>query len=267
MSGINSIVLVSGGMDSCVTAAIALRDLESNAPGEQARDRAGFLHVNYGQRTAEREHRAFNQIADFYGIRSRMVADIQHLKAIGGSALTDPEIEVPARLVLSADEPQARASSGANVLERISTSEIPVTYVPFRNTHLLAIAVSWAEVVGAERIYIGAVAEDSSGYPDCRAEYYRAFNELIRVGTRPQTRLQVVTPVIDMRKSEIVERGRQLGAPFHLTWSCYQKQDIGCGVCDSCVLRRRAFEQAGFQDPIPYLNTSRWQEPLRAGSG
>ena len=129
---------------------------------------------------------------------------------------------------------------------------IPVTYVPFRNAHFLSVAVSWAEAIGAKAIFIGAVAEDSSGYPDCRPEYYRVFQELVRVGTRPETEIAIVTPVIDMRKHEIVQRGLELGAPLDLTWSCYQFEDAACGVCDSCKLRLRAFAEAGVEDPVLY---------------
>ena len=154
------------------------------------------------------------------------------LCAIGGSALTDPEIEVPER-------------------HSVGTG-IPVTYVPFRNAHFLSVAVSWAEVLGAETIYIGAVEQDSSGYPDCRPTYYKAFNEVIKTGTR-EGRIQIVTPLIGMRKAEIVRIGLELNAPFDLTWSCYSREDSACGACDSCVLRLRAFHEAGATDPIPYL--------------
>ncbi len=251
MGKISSVVLLSGGMDSCVTAAMALRDLQAEAPMKGTH--AAFLHVTYGQRTAARERQAFLDIAAFYSIHDRMVADIEYLRRIGGSALTDTRIEVPiSGLLKSAEE-----SSGPKPTERQGSSRIPVTYVPFRNTHLLAIGVSWAEAIGARQIYIGAVAEDSSGYPDCRPEYYRTFNELIRVGTRPETRLEVVTPLIGMRKPEIVRRGFELVAPLHLTWSCYQNEDIACGTCDSCVLRRRAFRQAEVEDPVPYATDGR----------
>lgn len=216
-----AIVLASGGMDSCVTSAIADVDY-----------RLAMLHVAYGQRTEDRERRAFDAVADFYRAEQRLVCRLDHLKQIGGSSLTDVRIAVE-----SAD------------LER---QDIPSSYVPFRNAHFLSIAVSWGEVLGARKIFIGAVAEDSSGYPDCRPEYYAAFNRVIVAGTKPETKLEIVTPVIHMRKSEIVRRGRELGAPFELTWSCYQGQESACGVCDSCALRLRAFEEAGVEDPIPY---------------
>jgi len=219
-----AVILLSGGMDSCVTAAIAAR---SHA--------LAVLHAGYGQRTERRERQSFEAIADFYGVRERLVARLDHFRQIGGSALTDRSLAVPER------EELPPAAEG-----------IPVTYVPFRNAHFLSIAVSWAEVLGANSVWIGAVAEDSSGYPDCRPEYYRAFQELIRAGTRPETRIEIETPVIRMRKSDIIRRGIELGAPLQLTWSCYQDEQEACGACDSCLLRLRAFHEAGVADPIAY---------------
>jgi 7-cyano-7-deazaguanine synthase len=216
------VVLLSGGMDSCVTAAIANQT-----------HRLALLHASYGQRTEERERRAFDQIADYFGVRERLVVRLDSLSQIGGSALTDSRIAVP----------ENHSLPGAGV---------PITYVPFRNAHFLAAAVSWAEVIGAAAIFIGAVAEDSSGYPDCRPEYYRVFSELVRAGTRPETRIEIVTPVIGMKKSEIVRRGVELRAPLERTWSCYQSEDQACGACDSCRLRLKAFAEAGFPDPIAY---------------
>ena len=203
--------------------------------------RLAMLHIAYGQRTEARELRAFHALADFYQAEHRLVCRLDHLKQIGGSSLTDPAITVE------------RAD-----LER---RDIPTSYVPFRNAHFLSIAVSWGEVLGASKIFIGAVAEDSSGYPDCRPEYYAAFNRVIAVGTKPETQLEIVTPVIQMRKSEIVRRGRELGAPLALTWSCYQAEDAACGVCDSCALRLRAFQEAGLEDPIPYAQRPRYPRP------
>jgi 7-cyano-7-deazaguanine synthase len=220
-----AVVLVSGGMDSCVTAAIARQS-----------HRLAFVHASYGQRTERRERQAFDAMADFYGVEERLVVRLDHFRTIGGSALTDARIAVP------------EGETGAAV----ESGEIPATYVPFRNAHFLSVAVSWAEVIGAGAVFIGAVAEDSSGYPDCRPAYYDIFRQLVRVGTRPETEIAVVTPVIAMRKSEIVRLGRQLGAPLDLTWSCYQCEDSACGACDSCRLRVRAFAEAGMQDPIPY---------------
>ena len=230
-----AIVLASGGMDSCVTTAIAALDF-----------RLAMLHVAYGQRTEARELRAFHAVADHFRAERRLVCRLEHLTQIGGSSLTDPGMQVEA----------------AN-LER---EGIPTSYVPFRNAHFLAIAVSWGEVLEARRIFIGAVAEDSSGYPDCRPEYYAAFNRVIAEGTKPGTRLEIVTPVIHMRKSEIVRRGRELGAPLELTWSCYQGQDVACGVCDSCALRLRAFQEAGVEDPIPYAQRPNYARPAQASS-
>ena len=213
-------VLLSGGMDSCVCAALAVRDHEAAA-----------VHVSYGQRTEERERRAFFAICDRLGIRDRLLVRNEALTAIGGSALTDRNIGVPESHAIGHD--------------------IPVTYVPFRNAHFLSVAVSWAEVMGAGKVYIGAVEQDSSGYPDCRPEYYRAFNQVVKLGTKDGG-IEIVTPLIQMRKAEIVRRGLELGAPFDLTWSCYSREDSACGVCDSCVLRLRAFRDAGSVDPIPY---------------
>jgi len=226
---VDAIVLLSGGMDSCVSAAEALHTY--------GRGRVGLLHASYGQRTGAREQRAFSEIAEFYGVRERLLVRLDYFRAIGGSALTDETSAVPEN-ELGAPGPDGSA--------------IPVTYVPFRNAHFLSVAVSWAEASGAGAIYIGAVAEDSSGYPDCRPEYYEAFQELIRRGTRPETKIEIVTPVIRLKKSEIIRRGVELGAPLQLTWSCYQGEDLACGTCDSCLLRLRAFAEAGVRDPIAY---------------
>jgi 7-cyano-7-deazaguanine synthase len=215
-----AVVLLSGGMDSCVCAALAARSYDAAA-----------VHVSYGQRTEERERRSFLAICERLGIRDKLLIKNEALRAIGGSALTDDAIPVP-----HAD------SLGHG---------IPVTYVPFRNAHFLAVAVSWAEVLGAEKVYIGAVEPDSSGYPDCRPAYYEAFNRVVKAGTR-EGRIVIVTPLIAMHKAEIVRLGLELGAPFDLTWSCYSREDQACGVCDSCVLRLRAFAAAGVKDPIPY---------------
>ena len=216
-------------MDSCVSAAIARE--------RHGASNIALLHAGYGQLTQDRERRAFTEIADFYGVQQRLVVQLDHFRAIGGSALTDKNIVVP--------ENQLDATA-------VHGSSIPVTYVPFRNAHFLSVAVSWAETIGAGAIYIGAVAEDSSGYPDCRPEYYRAFQNVIREGTRPETQIEIVTPVIELKKSEIIRRGVDLGAPLHLTWSCYQSEDAACGACDSCLLRLRAFAEAGVGDPLPY---------------
>jgi 7-cyano-7-deazaguanine synthase len=217
-----AVCLVSGGMDSCVTAAIAATEHAELA----------FLHVSYGQRTEAREQRAFQELAAHYQVTKRLVASLDYLARIGGSSLTDARMPV--------------------ALADLSARVVPTSYVPFRNAHLLAIAASWAEVLGARAIYIGAVAEDSSGYPDCRPEFYAAFQQAIDTGTRPETRVEIKTPVIHLRKAEIIRRGLSLGAPLELTWSCYQAEERACGRCDSCALRLRAFQEAGAVDPIPY---------------
>ena len=217
-----AVCLVSGGMDSCVTAAIA----------NEENDKIAFLHVSYGQRTEARERLAFDNLAGHFNVSKRLAASIEYLKEIGGSSLTDQRIRV----------------SEADLISK----EIPTSYVPFRNSHLLAIATSWAEVIGANRIYIGAVAEDSSGYPDCRPEFYAAFQKAIDAGTKADTNIEIITPIIHLRKSEIIKRGLELGAPLELTWSCYQSEDLACGRCDSCALRLRAFAEAGVADPIKY---------------
>jgi 7-cyano-7-deazaguanine synthase len=219
-----AVILLSGGMDSCVCAALAKRGFDAAA-----------VHISYGQRTQGRERKSFLGICDRLGIKDRLLVRNEALRAIGGSALTDEKIAIPESHTISHD--------------------IPVTYVPFRNAHFLSVAVSWAEVLGAENIYIGAVEQDSSGYPDCRPAYYEAFNRVIRAGTK-EGKIEIVTPLIALRKHEIVRLGLELGAPFDLTWSCYSREDRACGVCDSCVLRLRAFEQAGAKDPIPYLETT-----------
>lgn len=222
-----AIVLVSGGMDSCVTAAIA------NLSYEMA-----FLHVNYGQRTEQRELKAFNDIADYYNVEKRLVTSLPHLSIIGGSSLTDKNLELP------------EANHKRLFMER--KSEIPTSYVPFRNANILSIAISWAEVIGANHVFIGAVEEDSSGYPDCKKEFFRAFDKVIQMGTKPETKIYIETPVINMPKSQIIKKGMELGAPFHLTWSCYRNENSACGICDSCALRLRAFQIAGIEDPLPY---------------
>ena len=218
-----AIVLLSGGLDSCVTTAIA-----------NAKHTIALLHVGYGQRTQTREYNSFRFIARFYNVpETRILAiELDFLRKIGGSSLTDPNMSV--------DKDNTNAG-------------IPTSYVPFRNTHLLSIAVSWAEVIRAEKIYIGAVQQDSPDYPDCRAEYYEAFNRLVEVGTKPTTNIKVVTPLLDMNKAEIVKKGIELAAPLHLTWSCYENNDKACGLCQSCALRLKAFEDAGVEDKIPYM--------------
>ena len=215
-----AVILVSGGMDSCVTAATAIKD------GYQP----AFLHINYGQRTESRELKAFNKIADHYQVEQKLVVNISHLADIGASCLTDESIQVP-----NAD---------------LESDDIPISYVPFRNANILSAATSWAEVLGAKTIYVGAVEEDSSGYPDCRRSFFDAFEQTIDTGTKPETQIKIITPLITLSKKEIVEKGISLNAPLRLTWSCYKNEDVPCGECDSCALRTRGIEQAGIVDPI-----------------
>ena len=216
-----AVVCVSGGMDSAVTAALAARE-----------HRLAFLHANYGQRTEAKELACFRALADHFAADRRLVVDFPGLRQVGGSSLTDPG------LLVREGEPV--------------DGVVPSSYVPFRNAHLLAAAVSWGEVIGARAVFVGAVWEDSSGYPDCRPEFFRAFEEAVRLGTRPETSLRIVTPVISMSKAEIVRQGLALGVPFAVTWSCYQAEETACGACESCRLRLRGFERAGARDPIPY---------------
>ena len=216
-----AVVALSGGMDSCVTAAIANKNFE-----------LALAHINYGQRTEARELKAFNDIADFYEVQKRLVIDYTHLSKIGGSSLTDKKIKVT-----EAD---------------LTNKSIPSSYVPFRNANILSACISWAEVLNASAVFIGAVYEDSSGYPDCRPEFFTAFEKMIDAGTKPSTKIKIETPIINYSKSEIIKKGIELGAPLKLTWSCYQNEDEACGVCDSCALRLRGFQQAGIEDPISY---------------
>jgi 7-cyano-7-deazaguanine synthase len=216
-----AVVLVSGGMDSCVTAALAAQKYN-----------LALLHLNYGQRTEQRELRSFHDIAAFYQVQKQLVVDVSHFALIGGSSLTDRQIPVQ-----QAD---------------LHNTEIPGSYVPFRNANLLAVAVSWAEVIGATRIFIGAVEEDSSGYPDCREQFFKAFNRVISLGTKTRSGIRIVAPLLHNSKKQIVETAAKLKAPLQFTWSCYQNEDQACGVCDSCALRLRGFQQAGVEDPIPY---------------
>lgn len=219
-----AVVLVSGGLDSCVTAAIA----------KDEGFELCFLHINYGQLTEKRELKAFEDIAMHYEVNEKLIADISYLKDIGGSALTDEKIEV---------------EEGS--FDRVG---IPKTYVPFRNGNILSIATAWAETINAKKIFIGAVEEDSSGYPDCRKVFYEAFNNLLKVGINPDNHIEVITPLINLKKKDIVLLGKKLNAPLHLTWSCYKNEDLACGNCDSCFLRLRGFKEANVKDPISYVS-------------
>lgn len=217
-----AVVAVSGGLDSCVTTAIANQDYE-----------LALAHINYGQRTETRELQAFHDIAEFYNVQKKLVIDFTHLTKIGGSSLTDRNIQVSA-----AD---------------LHNKNIPTSYVPFRNANILTACVSWAEVIGAGAIFMGAVEEDSSGYPDCRPSFFSAFENVVHEGTKPSTKIDIITPIIGLKKSEIIQKGLELEAPLHLTWSCYKNEDKACGECDSCALRLRGFQQIGEEDPIPYV--------------
>lgn len=216
-----AVIAVSGGMDSCVTAAIAQKNYQ-----------LAFAHFNYGQRTEKRELKAFNDIADYYNVEKRLVIDFTHFSEIGGSSLTDKKIKV----------------SDAD----LNTKKIPTSYVPFRNANILCACVSWAEVLNAGAVFIGAVYEDSSGYPDCRPPFFKSFEKMVNIGTRPETSIKIKTPIINYTKEEIVFKGIELNAPLHLSWSCYKNSNYACGVCDSCALRLRGFQKAGIKDPVKY---------------
>jgi 7-cyano-7-deazaguanine synthase len=214
-------------MDSCVTAALAATEYQ-----------LAFLHLNYGQKTEKREYRAFEEIATYYDVTQRLVVDMRYFTRLGGSSLTDASIKV----------------SNAN----LNTKDIPTSYVPFRNANMLSIATTWAEIIKANFIFIGAVEEDSSGYPDCRAEFFNAFNRVISEGTKTTTHIEIMIPLINLSKAEIIQKGIDLKAPLQLTWSCYQNEDLACGVCDSCALRLRGFERAGIEDPLEYKKRPRY---------
>lgn len=219
-----AVVLLSGGMDSALCA-IKTRELGYDLAA---------LHLNYGQRTQERELQAFRDLCKYFEIEQKLTVDVSYLSQIGGSSLTDTSIDV----------------QGAD----LSSQEIPNSYVPFRNANILAIATSWAEVINAHALVAGAMEQDSSGYPDCRREFYDSFEETIRLGTKPGSEIKVLTPIIALTKQDIVEQGIKSGLPFDLTWSCYSSSDQACGVCESCALRLRGFANAGLEDPLPYLS-------------
>ncbi len=221
------IVLLSGGMDSLVCAAIAARDC----------DELYFLHLNYGQKTEARELKSFHQLTEFYEPQDTMIVDVSYLKQIGGSSLTDDSIEVK---------------------DYTGDSAVPDSYVPFRNANLVTVAVSWAEVIGAQRIYVGAVEEDSSGYPDCREAFYKALESAVDLGTKDDTKIKLFTPIIHKTKPEIIKLGLELEVPFQYSWSCYKNNELACGVCDSCVLRINSFKKAGVKDPIDYAIEIDW---------
>lgn len=214
-----AIVLVSGGMDSLVTAAIAAT----------REDKLYFLHFSYGQRTETKERWCFEELSRYYNAKAAKVIDYRWLAEIGGSSL------------LIEGAPIKSLKDG-----------IPDSYVPFRNATMLCAAISWAEVIEAQHIYIGAVEEDSSGYPDTREVFFNAMNQVIKYGS-VNNQITIETPVLHKTKKEIVELGLSLNAPFDLSWSCYISADEACGKCPSCLLRLRAFQEARHKDPIPYL--------------
>lgn len=216
-----AVVAVSGGLDSCVTTALASQDYD-----------LALVHINYGQRTESKELEAFHNIADYYQVEKKLVIDFAHFQKIGGSSLTDKSIAVS-----KAD---------------LDNETVPTSYVPFRNANILSACVSWAEIIGANAVYIGAVHEDSSGYPDCRPEFFHSFEQTANLGTKPETNIKIVTPIIDMNKKEIIELGLKLKAPLELTWSCYSSEEEACGICDSCALRLRGFQSLNVVDPIAY---------------
>ncbi|MCH7887275.1 MAG: 7-cyano-7-deazaguanine synthase QueC [Candidatus Marinimicrobia bacterium] len=217
-----AVVAVSGGLDSAVATAIAAEKHE-----------LALMHINYGNKTEKRELEAFHAIADFYKFNKRFVADIDHLRKIGSSSLTDRNIPVDDY------DPGIRG--------------IPLTYVPFRNANILSIAVSWGEVIGASLIYVGMMEEDSAGYPDCTEDFISAFNNMIKVGTRPETNIELIAPLIHMTKGEVIKKGLELGAPLELTWSCYRSEEVACGKCESCILRLQGYKELGIEDPIKYV--------------
>ena len=217
-----AVVAVSGGLDSAVATAIAAEKHE-----------LALMHISYGNKTQKRELEAFHAIADFYNLDKRFVADIDHLRKIGSSSLTDRNIPVEDY------DPNIQG--------------IPPTYVPFRNANILSIAVSWGEAIGAGLIYVGMMEEDSAGYPDCTEDFINAFNNMMKVGTRPETNIELIAPLIHMTKGEVIKNGLELGAPLELTWSCYRNEEKACGKCESCVLRRRGYKELGIEDPIKYV--------------
>ncbi len=224
-----AIVLVSGGMDSLITAAIA----------KQECDEVYFLHLNYGQKTEVRELRSFRKMKEFFKPKDVLIVEVSYLKDIGGSSLTDENMEIQ---------------------DFDGSDEVPTSYVPFRNAHLITIATSWAEVIGANRIYIGAVEEDSSGYPDCCENFYKAMEKAVDLGTKDETKIEIITPIIHKKKSEIIKLVTNLCFPLKLNLSCYKNNDISCGKCDSCVLRINAFKASGIKVPIPYEITLDWKD-------
>jgi len=216
-----AVVILSGGMDSTTALFIAKKEGYTLIP----------LHFNYGQRTEKKELESFNKICDYLNLENKYIIDIPFYKQIGASALVDKTIDVPTDGIKPG---------------------IPVTYVPFRNGIFLSIAAAIAEKESAEAIYIGVVEEDSSGYPDCREEFIKNMEKAINTGTKPETNITIKTPLIHLKKEDIVKKALEVNVPLELTWSCYKNEDEACGVCDSCRLRLKGFKKVGIKDPIKY---------------
>jgi len=217
-----AVILVSGGMDSATAVYEAIdRGYEPY-----------FLHTSYGQRTEGKEYECAKALAEEVDAADFLHIETGHLSQIGASSLTDEEMEVE-----DAD---------------VESDEIPTSYVPFRNANLLAMAVSYAEANDCSAVFIGAHSEDFSGYPDCRPEFFEAFQQVVNVGTKPDTDISLEAPFVEWSKTEIAERGLEIGVPYNLTWSCYRDEAPACGTCDSCAFRLEAFRNAGSRDPIEY---------------
>ena len=216
-----AICILSGGMDSTLSSYIAKKD--------------GFeiiaVHFNYGQRTQNRELKAFRDICDDLGILEKYEIDIPFFTQIGASALTDKNIDVPTEGVKPG---------------------VPITYVPFRNGIFLSITAAIAEKEGATAMYIGVVQEDSSGYPDCTDSFISDMTKAINQGTKEETKIEILTPLVHLSKAQIVQEAVKLSVPLEHTWSCYKEEAEACGVCDSCRLRLNGFKLAGVTDPIKY---------------
>jgi len=226
----SAVVLVSGGMDSATAA------FEAKHRGYDLY----FLHTTYGQQTADKESECAQQLADYMDVADFLHIETDHLARIGASSLTDDSIDIEE--------------------EDLDSDEIPSSYVPFRNANLLSMATSYAEANDCSSIFIGAHSEDYSGYPDCRPEFFNAFQQVIEVGTKPETSIELVAPFVDWSKTGITERGLNLDVPYELTWSCYREEAPACGTCDACAYRLKAFQEAGVKDPIEYAERPGYSE-------
>jgi 7-cyano-7-deazaguanine synthase len=217
-----AVCVLSGGMDSTLASYIAKKE--------------GYeiiaVHFNYGQRTEHKELEAFRNICIELNIKDKYEINIPFFTQIGASALTDTSIEIP--------------TGGIE-------DGIPVTYVPFRNGIFLSIATAIAEKHEAQALFIGVVQEDSSGYPDCTDTFINKMESAMNQGTRDETKLEIITPLVHMTKEEIVKKSLVLGVPLKYTWSCYANEEKACGVCDSCRLRLNGFKLAGVKDEVEYI--------------